>query len=139
MSVGMEHATCCVCFELENKIGCISCDRCNDGVLCLECYIVIEENAPDLITNCPVCRSIFISHTIMRIVEYGLANKYGWKERTSLIDRWLNQSPIYNLAYPGFEYTRISYTGKDKYHYEILDENGKYQRVIPDTSTNSSA
>tara|TARA_R110000782_G_scaffold12784_1_gene37913 strand:+ start:1040 stop:1267 length:228 start_codon:yes stop_codon:yes gene_type:complete len=75
----------------------------------------------------------------MRIVEYGLANKYGWKERTSLIDRWLNQSPIYNLSYPGFEYTRISYTGKDKYHYEILDENGKYQRVIPDTSTNSSA
>tara|TARA_R110000850_G_scaffold176259_1_gene302183 strand:+ start:60 stop:290 length:231 start_codon:yes stop_codon:yes gene_type:complete len=74
----------------------------------------------------------------MRIVEYGLANKHGWKERTSLIDRWLNQSPIYNLSYPGFEYTRICYTGKNEYHYEILDDNNEYQRVSSEVSTNSS-
>ena len=132
MTEGMEHATCCVCFELGNKLGCITCDRCNDGVLCLDCYEIIDDNSSSLIINCPVCRSIFISNTIARIVEFGLANKHGWEERTSLIDRWLNQSPVYNQAYPGFEYTRICYTGNDKYHYEILDDNNEYQRVIPE-------
>ena len=139
MTEGMEHATCCVCFELENKIGCITCDRCKDGVLCLDCYETIDANTPGLIINCPVCRSILISHTIMRIVEYGLANKYGWEERTSLIDRWLNQSPLYNKAYPGFEYTRICHTGNDKYHYEILDDNNEYQRVSSEMSIDSSS
>ena len=139
MTEGMEHATCCVCFELENKIGCITCDRCKDGVLCLDCYETIDANTPDLIINCPVCRSILISHTIMRIVEYGLANKHGWKERTSLIDRWLNQSPLYNKVYPGFEYTRICHTGNDKYHYEILDDNNEYQRVSSEMSIDSSS
>tara|TARA_R110000822_G_scaffold251006_1_gene378023 strand:- start:1847 stop:2074 length:228 start_codon:yes stop_codon:yes gene_type:complete len=75
----------------------------------------------------------------MRIVEYGLANKYGWEERTSLIDRWLNQSPLYNKVYPGFEYTRICHTGNDKYHYEILDDNNEYQRVSSEMSINSSS
>ena len=88
----MEHTTCCVCYEEENKVCGISCDRCNDGLVCIECIDKIDANTPDFISYCPVCRSILISYSLHSIVFYEF-DHFRYKkpsENSSLIQRWVD-------------------------------------------------
>ena len=84
--------TCCVCFEEENILACICCDRCNDGILCLDCSDEIDDTMDDFVFKCPVCRSILISHSLHTIVLVELNYATKQTDNNSLINRWIENS-----------------------------------------------
>ena len=92
MTEEMEHISCCVCYEEDKIISCITCDRCKDGIICIECIEEIHATLDyDPISYCPVCRSLLISYTLhtMVINEWFYAMKHPI-ENNSLIQRWVD-------------------------------------------------
>ena len=85
-----DPVTCCICYEEEDKLGCITCDRCKEGIICLDCTEKIDDNEFPIFF-CPVCRSIMISYTLYNIVfwEFDEVRYKKPSENSSLIQRWV--------------------------------------------------
>lgn len=95
MTEEMEHISCCVCYEEDKIFSCITCDRCKDGIICIECIEEIQATSDsysdDMKSYCPVCRSLLISYSLHTMVvnEWFYAMKHP-TENNSLIQRWVD-------------------------------------------------
>ena len=84
----MTEVKCCVCFELDNHYATITCDRCLDGIVCLDCITEMDDLLPiDEPNKCPCCRSILISYYIKNIMFNAMLYKTEGSSN-NLYSRW---------------------------------------------------
>jgi hypothetical protein len=88
----MKQKICCICYEYENIIACISCDFCKDGIICCDCLCEYDNLNNPFYLHCPCCRYLFINHSKRNIIFcellYYLDNNL--ENYNCLINRWIN-------------------------------------------------
>ena len=93
MEQSNKKVQCCVCLEQENFLGCVNCNTCKDGIICIECVEGITDR--DFLLKCPCCRTPINHYNVNTIMSMFLDD----------LTRKITTNSLYNRVYQHYRLT----------------------------------